>query len=88
MIDTDDLKRLNNLPDWRIAQINAELTDLDRAGRLIKRLRAENLTLKEDHKLIASTIENTKRHISIAGNSHKKFGVALVLSELRKRGLI
>lgn len=62
--------------------------DLRRANALIARIRAENEALKAERRRIISVIDATKRHISIAGNHHKKWAVAFVKSKLEKARLI
>lgn len=62
--------------------------DLCRAKALIARLRAENEVLKAEKRRFIGTVDATKRHISIAGNAHKKWAVTLVKAQLEKARLI
>lgn len=63
-------------------------TELARSRALIERLRAENQVLRDEKRKFMEVVENCKRHISVAGNCHKKYGVALVKSQLQKGRLI
>ena len=62
--------------------------DLRRAKALIARLRAENEALKAEKRRFISTVDAAKRHISIAGNTQKKWAVTLVKAQLKKARLI
>ena len=63
-------------------------SDLARSLALIERLRAENQVLRDEKRKFMEVVEMCKRHISVAGNCHKKYGVALVKSQLQKARLI
>lgn len=71
----------------RLEYLEQAAKDLEQANKLIARLRAENTVLKDDRARMWGVVDATRRHISIAGNAHKKYGVALVASQLRKAGL-
>lgn len=62
--------------------------ELHRATMLIARLRAENEVLKAEKRRLISTVDATKRHISITGNVQKKWAVTLVKAQLEKARLI
>jgi hypothetical protein len=62
--------------------------DLRRAKALIARLRAENEVLKSEKRLFIGVVDAAKRHIAIAGNTHKKWAVTLVKAQLEKARLI
>lgn len=72
----------------RLEQLESDSKDLARAKALIARLRAENEALKAEKKLFVSVVDSTRRHISVAGNSHKKWAVLLVKKRLEKARLI
>lgn len=72
----------------RIIELQEKEKELERAQALIARLRAENAVLKDEKKCILSCIDDIKRHISIAGNTHKKWAVTFVKTQLQKRFLL
>jgi hypothetical protein len=72
----------------RIIELQEKEEELARAKALIARLRAENAVLKDEKKCIISYIDSLKRHISIAGNAHKKWAVTFVKTQLQKRFLL
>ena len=68
-----------------LARIKSELA---RATALVARLRAENQVLKDEKTRFMSVVDSTRRHISIAGDTKKKWAVSLVKSQLEKARLI
>ena len=62
--------------------------DIKKSRLKIERLRAENSVLKAEKELFFETVRETKRHISVSGNTQKKWTVSLVLSRLEKARLI
>lgn len=62
--------------------------ELRRAQSLIDRLRAENKVLKMERQRIIGAVDACKRHISISGNTHKKWAVTFVKNKLIKARLI
>ena len=62
--------------------------DLRRADALIARLRAENEVLKSEKRRFIGVVDAAKRHIAIAGNTHKKWAVMFVKTQLEKARLI
>lgn len=62
--------------------------DLRRAKALIARLRAENAALKAEKRSVVGVLDACKRHISVAGNPHKKWAVTFVKSQLMKARLL
>lgn len=77
-----------NITESRLRHLEQCERDLSFANNLIARLRAENQVLKDEKKRFVSTIENCKKHISICGNAHKKYGVAFVKSQIIKSRLL
>lgn len=76
----------------RIIELQEKEKELERAQALIARLRAENAVLKDENavlkdekKCILSCIDDLKRHICIAGNTHKKWAVTFVKTQIKKR---
>lgn len=72
----------------RIIELQEKEKELERAQALIARLRAENAVLKYEKKCILSCIDDIKRHICIAGNTHKKWAVTFVKTQIKKRFLL
>lgn len=64
------------------------MAELKKARALIERLRFENQVLRDEKRKFLEVVEMCKRHISVAGNCHKKYGVALVKSQLQKARMI
>jgi hypothetical protein len=71
-----------------LEQLEQDRKDLIKAKMLIERLRAENEVLKAEKRNFFSEFDNIKRHICIAGNSHRKYGVTFAKVRMQKLRLI
>ena len=87
-INSEYVSRLEVAVNNLISDKRELQNSMERAQLKIERLRAENSVLKEEKKLFFETVRNTKRHISVSGNTQKKWTVSLVLSRLEKARLI
>jgi len=77
-----------NITLGRLTNLEQDSKDLVRAKALIDRLRAENEVLKAEKRRFATVCDETRRHISVAGNPHKKWAVTFVKIQLQKARLI
>lgn len=84
----DQLSRWEKSAEENKAHAEKIEHDLSRANALISRLRAENAVLKDEKRKFIQVVEGTKRHISVAGNAHKKWAVTLVKARLVSAKLI
>ena len=87
-INSEYVARLEMAVNNLIADKRKLQHDIKKARLKIERLRAENSVLKDEKKRFVETIRDTKRHISVSGNTQKKWTVSLVLSRLEKARLI
>ena len=82
------LARYEAAADNEKASAVSAADELRRAQLLIARLRAENSVLRAEKQRFIGAVDACKRHISIAGNAHKKWAVAFVKSQLIKARLV
>lgn len=87
-VDSEYVSRLEMAVNNLIADKRKLQHDIKKARLKIERLRAENSVLKDEKKRFFETVRDTKRHISVSGNTQKKWTVSLVLSRLEKARLI
>jgi hypothetical protein len=86
MIETQAMNEKWYVSGSRLAELETKAKELERCQLALRMARAERDALREELKHVQANqkaaYEATKRHIAIAGNTAKKYGVMMLAKKL------